>query len=97
MANLMDIYQLYHESSLKSRVEVAIAKAAVNIYKEAPATANHTERLAWAKTAIQNTKAETERFIWGILADSTIQTAGNSATDAQVISAVNAIVTVLAQ
>ena len=97
MAELMEIYQLYYGSNLKNRTEVAIAKAAVDIYKEDSGTANHTERLTWAKMAIQNTKAETERFIWGILADSTIQTAGNDATDAQVISAVNAIVTVLAQ
>ena len=97
MATLMEVYQLYYESNLKNRVEVAIAKAAVDIYKEDPTTANHAERLAWAKIAIQNTKVETERFIWGILADSTIQTVGNSATDAQIISAVNAIVTVLAQ
>ena len=93
----MEIYQLYHDSNLKNRVEVAIAKAAVDIYKEAPATVNHAERLVWAKAAIQNTKAETEKFIWGVLSDSTIQTSGNSATDAQVISAVNAIVTALAQ
>lgn len=93
----MEVYQLYHESNLKNRVEVAIAKAAVDIYKEDSGTANHAERLTWAKAAIQNTKTETERFIWGILADATIQTVGNSATDAQVISAVNAVVTALAQ
>ena len=37
MAELMEIYQLYHDSNLKNRVEVAIAKAAVDIYKEDPA------------------------------------------------------------
>lgn len=97
MATLMEVYQLYHESNLKNRAEVAIAKIAIDIYKEDSGTTNHTARLAWAKAAIQNTKAETIKFMWGILSDTTIQTEGNNATDPQVIAAVSTIVNALAQ
>lgn len=88
-----DMYALRFESSnIKNRTIVGVAKAAMDIFAEDAGTANHAARLAWAQIAIVNTESEAGRFMWGVLSDSTVRGAGELATDAQIQSALDAVV-----
>lgn len=54
--------------TLRQQVKAAIAKSALTITNEAPATTNHVQRLAWAKAALGNPDNEVDRVIWYVLA-----------------------------
>lgn len=96
MASLLQVYNLRYAGTLKPRVTVAIAKACFDIFAEAGSTPNHAERVVWAKSALQNTTAVAESMMWAIISDSAILAAGDSATDGEIISAVNSFINVFA-
>ena len=96
MPSLLEVYNLRYGGSLKPRVTVAIAKACFSIFAEPGSTSNHAERVAWAKSALQNTTVVAESMMWAVISDSAILAAGNSATDGEIVSAVNSFIDIFA-
>jgi len=97
--SLMDIWNLrYASPDLKNCVTVAVAKAAQDILGELDTTTNHAERLVWAKDALVNTKAEAEKFMWGVLSNQELRDAelGDGAEDSLVLSVVTELVNTFA-
>jgi len=93
MATLQELYNLRYESSnLKNRVVAAMAATAITIIQEDAGTAHHTERVVWAKGALQDTRGEADRLMWGVLAVSSVVSAGEAVTDTVLQSAVDLIV-----
>jgi hypothetical protein len=82
MATLKAIYNLLHGTpELKQRVEAARIKAAWNVVNEAPETANHTARKAWAESVIADSKATLgNEYIW-FCSNATIQADPDGSTD----------------
>ena len=96
MATLNEIYTLKNSSSLRNRVAVALAAAAEDVRNEAAATASHAERFAWATDVVlaseNGPESEARRLMWMFLQNATIQTAGEAATDNDVLFVVNGLV-----
>lgn len=61
------------------RCAVAISIVAGAVLVEADSTTYYPERLAWARTALADPRAEAERMAWAILSDATL--AGEAASD----------------
>jgi hypothetical protein len=83
---------------LRQQIKMAIAVSAFNITAEAVNTANHVNRLLWAKAALANPDNEVERVKWFVLAGNAAAavTDINAATDAQVQTVVDGAVALFA-
>ena len=92
MATYTELYGLHNDSALKNRVTVACIVAAEVVMDEAPATANHANRLTWAASVLASPQAEATRMYWALLAANKDMTVENiqQATDAQIQSQVEA-------
>lgn len=89
----LEIYDKKSQSeTMKARVEVAISNAAIAVLNEDPATENNADRVIWASDALANTKGMTERMLWGVWGNSTIQTSGDASTDNDIQFVVNGLV-----
>lgn len=86
MATLIELYNLRNDSALRARITSAVAIAAEAIRIEDVATANHANRLIWAKDAWTDPEAMATRMLWAILS------ANESATVAQITGASEAAV-----
>lgn len=84
--------------ALRQQIKMAIAKSALTITNEAPATTNHAQRLAWAKAALGNLDGEVGRVMWYVLAANAGATVGQitGASDATVQTAVDQAVNLFA-
>lgn len=96
-----DIYTAATDDThvLRKQVAVALHKAAQDVVNEDPETANHGNRLAWARKVTQGADApvtESARWIWAVLENATIQAAPTEATDNDVQFVVNSIVNTMA-
>jgi hypothetical protein len=97
-AALTDLFTLLNDPILNQKVAAACIKTAVSIAFEDPGTANHANRLAWAKGALANptgTANEVVRYVIAALAGNDLATIQASA-DATIQSNVDASVTVFA-
>lgn len=98
MATYTELYDLRANSALKNRIMIACIIAAEAIRTEAPATANHANRLLWAKAVFASPDAEAERMMMALIAqfntNSIAQITG--ATDAGIQAAVDGAVDVFA-
>jgi len=92
----IDIFNLKANPEMKSRVAVAVAKAATDILNEAPATPNHTERVAWANVALVGAEDVAEQMLWSIVQNATIQAAGLDSTDNDIQFVVNSFIDLFA-
>jgi hypothetical protein len=54
MATHTELFELYSDSALRNKVEIALILVADAIRGEDPATANHAGRLAWAREVFRN-------------------------------------------
>lgn len=93
---LIDTYNLKSSAEFKARVAAAIAVASNNIINEDVATANHAERLAWAKNAIKNAESVSEQMLWLVVQNATIATNGLSSSDNDIQFTVNSNIDFLA-
>lgn len=93
---LIDTYNLKSNAEFKARVSAAIATASNNIINEDVGTANHTERLAWAKESIKNAESAAEQMLWLVVQNPTIQTNGLSSSDNDIQFVVNSYIDFLA-
>lgn len=94
MATYAEILTASENETLNNKIRVACVIAAEAIRTEATATANHANRLIWAKSVYQNPVAEAKRMLWSVLAQNNGATlaAITGAADATVQAAVNTAV-----
>lgn len=85
--------------ALLRKIKVAVIVACDIIRLEAPATANHANRLTWASATLNNPDGAAARMLYAVLAQNRAFTAAQitNADDATVQAAVNAAVDLLAQ
>lgn len=98
MATYMELKALYGHSDLQDKVEVACIVAAEAIRGEDPGTANHANRIIWAKRAFESPTAVRNGMLMALLAankDLTVATIAG-ATDSQIQDKVDAAVDVFA-
>lgn len=79
---------------LLKRSKIAVATAAVAILSEPPAGQNHAARIAWAGKALTDTQAMTRKMLIAIMANTTLQAAGDAMLDADLQFTVNGLVDV---
>lgn len=93
-----ELFGLRNNTPLLNRITAAVAVQAEVIRNESDQTANHANRLLWAKQAFENPQAKAKDMIWAILAANSAATeaAVMGATDAAVLSAVAAAVNIFA-
>ena len=98
MASYLELYDLMNESALRNRVAVACLVAAEAVRNEAVGTANHDNRLAWAKATFTDPQAASARMLPAILAQNASLTRAQilAATDGALQTAVNNAVNVFA-
>ncbi len=93
MATYSQVYDLrYGSTAFRRRVVVALARAAQDVLNDAQATA---ARRAWARTTLRDTDAMAERFMWGVVANPTVQGLGEASTDADIQFTVNSLIDAL--
>lgn len=68
MATYEELYNLRTDSALKNRVTTACIIAAEAVMLEDGGTANHANRLLWARAVFANPENEAERMFMAILA-----------------------------
>lgn len=98
MAAYTALVPLAQNDTLKLQIKLAISVSAFNITNESAATTNHSNRLAWAKSALADPDSMVDRVIWYVLAANNTATVAQitTATDATVQSAVDAAVNLFA-
>ena len=79
------IRNLAVQSAFIDQVRIAIVSAAINISSEAPETANHANRVAYALAVLRSPGSYAANMAEGVAQDATVQAAQ---TDANVMSAV---------
>lgn len=86
-------------SALAARIQVAAVIAASKIASELDTTANHANRLKWAKSVFQNSGQAARDLLWIVLAANAAASSAAiaAASDALIQTAVDAAVNVLAQ
>lgn len=97
-AELLTLASTASGDTLRNRIRVAVVVAADIVRAEAPATANHANRLVWAKKVLENPDAEAIKMLWAVLAQNRAATVTQitSADDATVQTAVNNAIDLLA-
>ena len=95
---LHQLFDLRTSSSLRNRVAAACWTAAQAVFNEDSQTANHANRVAWACRVLEDDGggAEVLRVFRAVLMNAAVQAAGDSATDADIQAAVDALVNVFA-
>lgn len=68
MATYSELFDLRSDANLRNRITTAVAIQADVIRLENVNTANHANRLIWAKEAFVNPEAVANKMMWGILA-----------------------------
>ena len=98
MATYTELFNLRANSDLKNKITVACIVAAEAIRNEAPATANHANRLVWASAVFANPEQESSRMLWAVLAQNAAVTVAQitGATDVSIQTAVTNAVDVFA-
>ena len=98
MATYAEIRSLFNHDSLRNLIEVAVIVAAEKIRTEDAGTANHANRLVWAKSVFESPTGAATRMLMALLATNraltVVQITG--ATDASIQTAVDAAVNVFA-
>jgi hypothetical protein len=87
MATYIELRQLYGHGDLLNRIEVACIVAAETIRTESAETANHANRLVWAKSTFSGSRRAAEQMLMALLAANkaltVAQLTGVSDTDLQ--------------
>ena len=98
MATYMELSVLFNHSDLQDKVRVACIVAAETIRAEDAGTANHANRLKWARRAFSSPGSVRDDMLMALLAANKDQTVAQitSATDVLIQSKVDAAVDVFA-
>jgi len=89
MATLLEIYNLRKNQEVWCRVSSAVAKAATDVLNESGSTTHHTERVVWANKAKNDLNAWTDKFMWDVSQNATIQSSGAACSDNDLLYVVN--------
>lgn len=97
-SEILDIASNTTGDALRKRVRVAVIVAADIVRGELVTVPNHANRMAWAKTVLQNPDQEATRMLWAVLAQNRAATQAQivAADDATVQGAVNLAIDLLA-
>ena len=90
MATYTELFGLRNDSELRNKVVAAVAVQADVIRNEPGATANHANRVLWAKDAFTKPEAEAGKMVWALLAANKAATVASRASDAAVLTAMAA-------
>ena len=98
MATLLELRGLLRDNVLHQKVEAAVLIAANAIRVEAAATANHANRLVWAKQAFASPVSKVEGMLSAVLSANASATVAQiqGASDAAIQSNVNVAVDLFA-
>lgn len=98
MATLAEIWTLLEDPALKEKVSAACLIAAETVRTEDAGTANHANRLIWAKQTFKNPVGAGQNFLKALLAANSTLTVAQlqGATDAAIQTAVNNAVNIFA-
>ncbi len=98
MATYTELYELRNNAALRNKVSVACVIASEAIRSESDQTANHANRLVWAKAVFADPEKESSRMLWAILAQNNSLTSAQitGAADSAILTAVNNAVNVFA-
>ena len=99
MATYEEVFNLGSDSAFSNKVAVACCVAADGIRVEDVATANHANRIIWAKQALENPRTVAQNMHFAILVANKSATVAQiqNATDAAIQANVDACVDVFAQ
>lgn len=100
MPSFLETYDLRYDEMLRKRCAGGVTKKADAILIEPEETPNHAARVVWAEAALKDPVAETEKIMWRIVQNGTIQTkqsgasiaAGTITTDQDIEFVVNTVV-----
>lgn len=98
MATYAQLYDIGVNNALLDSVTAAVALQADAIRLESAQTANHANRLVWAKQALSEPRAMAAKMMWSVLAQKASLTPAQirQLDDASVLSAVEATVDLFA-
>lgn len=98
MATLAEIWTLLEDPTLKEKVSAACLIAAEAIRVEDSGTANHANRVKWAKAVLKDPVSAGDDMLKAVLAANNSATLGQitGASDATIQSAVSAAVNIFA-
>lgn len=98
MATYAELLTASENATLRNKMRVAVVIAAEKVRTESGATANHANRLAWAKAVFADPDGAARSMMWPVLAQNAAATLAQitGATDATVQTAVDAAVDVFA-
>lgn len=90
MATYTELYDIANNATLLDKFTAAVAVQAEAVRNENVNTANHANRMLWAKQAFSDPRAMAVKMTWPILAQNAGQTKANilAATDANILTAV---------
>jgi len=99
MATYEELFNLRNDTAFRNKVAVAIGVAADAIRVEDAGTANHANRLIWAKQALENPGRMAEQVHFSVLIANKAATVSaiQSATDSAIQANVDAVIDVFAQ
>lgn len=94
MATYQELFDLRQDQVLLDKITVAVIVAADTIYAEAGGTANHANRLIWAREAAQQPLAMAKVFMAAVLAANKAVAASaiSGASDISIQVSVDAVV-----
>lgn len=92
MATLEEINIIKNDATLRSRIESAMDKSAVEILNEDGATANHAERVLWAKDVLYSDVDMVDKMMGLFTQNATLQADGNDSTDNDIQFIVNSYI-----
>lgn len=94
MATYTELFDLRSDTNLRNRITAAVAIQADVVRLENVNTANHANRVIWAKQAFTNPEAVANQMMWGLLAINKAATVAQvqGATDASILTAVASLV-----
>lgn len=98
MATYTELRGLINDPTLKDRVSIALLIAAEAIRTEDAGTANHANRVKWAKKVLQDPDGNADDMLRALLAQNASLTVAQitGATDAGIQTAVNGAVDIFA-
>ena len=87
--------KIYSSNQLRQRLNGTLVKIVNDIHFEAGSTPNHTSRVAFENSCMQNPAVYLNAFMIWLANDATIRSKGNSCTDTEIMNVVSGYVPVI--
>jgi len=87
--SLAQVFSLSTNGQFRGLIQAAVAKASYDITNEDPGTANHAERLVWAKNTMKDPSTAMMQMVWLVLQNPTVVADGTSFVENDIQFAVN--------